>query len=70
MISDENKNYYINKITSSGVFNNSDILKDLLVYLFEKSISNEIPKATTISFELYQNKNFDPSIDSYVRFII
>ncbi|MCF6270502.1 MAG: hypothetical protein L3J41_12375 [Melioribacteraceae bacterium] len=68
MLNNKEKLEILGSIINSKEFANSKLKCDLLQYLVECSIDENVPKETTIAIELYnRDKNFNPSEDSIVR---
>jgi len=66
MLLQENK-AVVEEIIKSKSFGNSTTYANLFRYLVECTISNEIPKETTIAAEIFGKKNFDPSQSTLIR---
>ncbi|MBU3026478.1 MULTISPECIES: hypothetical protein [Zobellia] len=61
---------YVNKIISSKSFGSSTTYANLLRYLVECTLENDVPKETTIATEIFAKKEFDPSQSTLIRVYI
>ncbi|WP_276168386.1 hypothetical protein [Zobellia alginiliquefaciens] len=61
---------YVNKIISSKSFGNSTTYANLLRYLVQCTIEEDVPKETTIATEIFGKKEFDPSQSTLIRVYI
>lgn len=57
----------VKRITTSKSFGRSDTYANLLRYLVECTLSNTIPKETTIASDIFGKDNFDPSESTLIR---
>ncbi|MDO6820668.1 hypothetical protein [Zobellia sp. 1_MG-2023] len=58
---------YVNKIISSKSFGNSTTYANLLRYLVQCTLEDDVPKETTIATEIFAKKEFDPSQSTLIR---
>ncbi|WP_430907357.1 hypothetical protein [Maribacter sp. 2-571] len=58
------------RIATSSVMKGSSTYSSLLLYLAKASISGNIPKESTIAFDIFGRKNFDPSQSTLIRVYI
>ena len=57
----------VNKIIESKSFGRSKTYGNLLKYLVNCTLKNEVPKEVTIATEIFGKRNFDPSQSTLVR---
>jgi hypothetical protein len=65
-----NKEHYLNiveRITTSKSFGRSATYANMLKYLVECTLTNNIPKETTIASDIFGKENFDPSQSTLIR---
>ena len=62
------KRAILDQILTSNEFDNADTFKNLLTFLVESEIKNDVPKESEIAFSIFhKDSNYDPVTDATVR---